>query len=337
MREKRAFVLLTALPPTKGHLNLIRFAQGLAPTTVIIGMQPDEPYRTERVSSIFNAVDPSVDVRYHSEESNQDPESEGFWPYWRSVMTRYGMEPGDYLVASEHYGAKLAEVCDGIFMPYDITRSIYYSKATFARNNPRTYFDTILPEFQPSLIRTITLFGAESTGKTTLSIMLAERINAHWIFEYARPYMIETNQIVTTDCMIGIWNGQRALQEHAKSFRDKPFVIQDTDLFTTVGYWDFWDGQTPSALVRDAISLQSDLYLIASSNIPFEPDPLRFGGDKRESTDQYWIDLCERYNLNYKIIHTTKLEDRLSEAAVWSLRMFDESHDLSYERQFNDA
>ena len=59
---------------------------------------------------------------------------------------------------------------------------------------------------------------------------------------------------------------------------------------------------TPKGLVTDATILKSDLYLITQSNIPFEQDPLRYGGDRRESKDEYWIGLCEGYDLNYRVV-----------------------------------
>ena len=67
--------------------------------------------------------------------------------------------------------------------------------------------------------------------------------------------------------MTAIWYGQRALQEHASVISPSPYVIQDTDLFSTVGYWQFphWQsrlGACPQRLIDDAIRLKSDLYII---------------------------------------------------------------------------
>jgi hypothetical protein len=43
--------------------------------------------------------------------------------------------------------------------------------------------------------------------------------------------------------MTAIWKGQLALQRQAfESTVDAPFIVQDTDLFSTVGYWDNWAG-----------------------------------------------------------------------------------------------
>lgn len=161
----------------------------------------------------------------------------------------------------------------------------------------------------------ITVFGAESTGKTTLSRHLAAKINATWLYEFARPYLELTGAPITPDSMTAIWHGQAVLQSMAPG----DLVVQDTDLFSTVGYWEFphWQpvlGTCPKQLIADATRLKSDLYIITPSTIPFEPDPIRYGGDKREGSDEYWISVCERYRLPYVVLSSTSKEARLAEA-----------------------
>jgi HTH-type transcriptional repressor of NAD biosynthesis genes len=158
----------------------------------------------------------------------------------------------------------------------------------------------------------ITVFGAESTGKTTLSKQLASALQAQWLEEFARPYLEATDGSITSESMTAIWNGQKELQVRARK-TPPSYTVQDTDLFSTVGYWQLPHvrerlGECPSTLVADATRLQSDLYLVAQSNIPFEPDRLRYGGDRRESLDDYWVHLCETYQLPYVVIkaHTPK-------------------------------
>ena len=162
---------------------------------------------------------------------------------------------------------------------------------------------------------TITIFGAESTGKTTLSRKLAVTLGGEWLYEFARPYLELTRAPITPSSMTAIWRGQQVLQ----TMREGPIVVQDTDLFSTVGYWQFphWHdvlGDCPGQLIRDAKQLQSDLYLITPSNIPFEPDPLRYGGDAREGADEYWVAVCEQYQLPYIVLSASDPAARVTEA-----------------------
>lgn len=341
-----AYVLMTAMPPTKGHKALIDFAQRLVvdeggDTIVVLCTQPGEPYVDERYTALREIAHGQEDlfIQQQHETIQQVPDGEddaAFWEMWRSILVdKYYMDPGDFIVASEPYGAKLAEVTGGIFMPFDPKRELCDARATDIRNWPRDNFDKIMPEFQRNMKFTVTLFGAESTGKTTLSRHLSGVINGHWLFEYARPYLETVGTEITTESMTAIWRGQKALQQSAYDLYDKPFIVQDTDLFSTVGYWDFWNMQTPQALIDDAIALKSDLYIITPSNIPFEHDSLRYGGDERESTDQYWIDLCERYGLNYHVL--ARDEDRhamrLWEAELLACKQYDEKFKFDYVRE----
>lgn len=159
----------------------------------------------------------------------------------------------------------------------------------------------------------VTVFGAESTGKTTLSLDLSRSIGSPWFPEFARPYLeCEPDHEVTTERMHKIWYGQRDIQWAAREL-DLIWAIQDTDLWSTVGYWNFWDGNTPELLKSEAEDKKSDLYLITQSNIPFTPDKLRYGGTERESTDRYWINLCERNGLNYHVIQASDRKHRIEE------------------------
>jgi nicotinamide riboside kinase len=232
-------------------------------------------------------------------------------------MESYGFKPGDFVVSSELYGQTLADRLGGIFMPYDPNRELYYTKATNIRNNLDKYFEDILPEFQHNLRSTITIWGAESTGKTTLSKELAWTINGHWLFEWARPYLEAVGPDINVASMTAIWRGQLATQRHARYMYNKPFVVQDTDLFSTVGYWEqpHWAdalGAVPQGLVQDALNTKSDLYIITKSNIPFEEDPLRYGGDHRESPDEYWIEIAKKYDLNYVVLDSSDLFQRVA-------------------------
>jgi HTH-type transcriptional regulator, transcriptional repressor of NAD biosynthesis genes len=335
----RAFVLLTALPPTIGHLQLIRFANELEDEVhVLVCTQPGEPYTQERVETVARAVRDCPRVRVHAfhRPVPQEPgDAADFWPMWRSILRDHGFEDGDTIVASEPYGAPLAEAAGGRFVPYDIHRSITSVRAVDIRRDPIGRFGDVLPEFQSVMVRRITVIGAESTGKTTLSRQLARALPGHWLPEWGRPYL---EQLPTPDVdqerMHVIWRAQLALQRSAGSMLGRPFVVQDTDLFSTVGFWEAWDPATvPPALRADAAAQRSDLYLLTRSDIPFEPDPLRYGGDVRETTDAFWIDLAERCALPLRVIASTSPEDRLAEARELALELFHRTVPIGFERE----
>jgi len=334
---------MTALPPTKGHWRLMQFASHVADEVcVIVGTQPGEPYVQERVNSLSKAATrlPSCRVVNIHETLPQRPHGDpAFWEMWRGFLRDAGCRGvDDFIVASEPYGATLADITGAEFIPFDIAREMTEIRATEIRRDPEQRFAEIMIEFQPYIRQRITITGAESTGKTTLSRQLAEAVNAYWFPEWARPYL---EQLPTPDVddtrMRAIWRGQRALQKQALDLEDRPYIVQDTDLFATVGYWDLWNpGETPPSLVNDAHAGKSELYLITRSNIPFEPDPLRYGIDVRETEDDYWIGLAERHGLNYRVLDETSPEERLESAVKIAREHFTQAVHLDYEREDND-
>lgn len=326
---------MTALPPTYGHLDLIQFAGNLLSVhqvVVFLNTQPEEPMVAERYAALWETLqdlnaqtypDKYV-IEWQNETTQQEPDGddEAFWANWIGNLRRYGYRDGDYIVASEPYGYELAKRANGVFMPYDRDRWSRYTKGTSARNAPfiEKGWAQILPAFRKKLQKKVTIFGAESTGKTTLTKALSD---AYWdigipttkLFEWARPYLEMTDPVVTEEAMHRIHEGQFALQHGAYENVLAPLVLQDTDLYTTIGFWDNWDHQSkPGSIGLSAAMTKSDLYIITPSNIPFEHDILRYGGDERETNDQYWVDICEHYGLNYVVLEESSLADRVGEA-----------------------
>ncbi len=344
-----AWTLMTAMPPTRGHENLLQFTSWVEPNNrskVIICTQPGEPMVNERVRAVKNAAwkTNGIDVIHMHVEILQDPSSPGFWAMWKAIMTNYGFRPGDTFVSSETYGAKLAEILDGKFMIFDPGRELHPAKATLVRDG-KAPFDFIMPDFQPNLRTTVTVFGAESTGKTTLSHDLAAVLDGHWVFEWARPYLEnlaaghgprqsrlgDLGTDINVDSMTDIWHGQYAAQQLAQTWRGKPFIVQDTDLYSTIGYWEqpHWKkelGPVPGKLLADARNTRSDLYLITKANIPFEVDPLRYGGTKQESPDEFWIGIADKYGLNYRILDSNNHLTRES----WGMKYMNEARDAKF-------
>lgn len=330
--NERAWVLVTALPPTTGHGDLISFAARAAQVVhVVLCTQPSEPLTEERHAALL-ALARRPDLgravvvhRIHEELPQEPADAPDFWAMWRGLLRDLGARRGDLVVASEPYGADLASAIGGQFLPYDPCRLVNPAKATRVRDHAIEAFSDLLPEFQPYLRKRVTLFGAESVGKTTMTGRLDELGLAVALPEWARPYL-ELDVVgpdVSAEKMHTIWRGQLAQQlaaEAIASRHGRPFIAQDTDLFSTIGYWllkgaEFGEPEVPPALWADAAKNASDLYIVLGQDaVPFEADPLRYGGDRRESADAFWVDLCERAGLNWVLVDeadTAAREDRV--------------------------
>lgn len=128
----------------------------------------------------------------------------------------------------------------------------------------------------PGLER-IAVFGAESTGKSTLAVALGRRFSAPVVPEFVRGFWdLHQGRIVAED-LDAIARGQRDSEDAAVARADR-LVICDTELLTNVLWADLlFPGQCP-AWVREAAearSRQYALYLLCDTDIPFAPDPQR--------------------------------------------------------------
>lgn len=331
-----AIILMTALVPTLGHKYLIDFARSLVTwrgtVHVIVGSMDKEPVngkdRVDAFRASYNA-DSRVKIHHLHRDVPQEPsEHPDFWNVWRDIVREFvDVKPDDYFVASELYGIDMANVLGCNFMPCNRYRETVPIKGSHVREDLIGNFDYILPLFQKHIRKTVTVFGAESCGKTTMAKWLADDLHGHFVPEWAREYLETVGPEITDDKMRAIIHGQYAIQQTAQNdLYDKAFIFQDTDLFSTLGYYRLWGGGTDDDIdlvTHYAKKTRSDLYIVMNDQIPFEADPLRYGGDKRESQTEFWIDLLEEFNCEYVVVTNTDLRKQRREVASAVINMFD--------------
>jgi len=316
------------MPLTKGHEQLIAFAEAYldyenisaSVLNIIISTRPNEPFNIERVDALQKHHHHKI---YNHDDANapQNPDDslseEEFWTYWKKTIIGFvgKINSDDILFASESYGIKLAEVLGCRFIPFNKSRDLIDISGTQIRKDPIKYFHMISPGFQNVLRQTITFFGPESCGKTTLSRRLAQKMNAHFVPEYARDYLEMVGENITTDKMYDIYIGQLTLQETSDKLKDKPFIFQDTDLLTTIYYYKLWPQYgIPISIYDDFKKTKSDLYILMNDKIPFEKDPLRYGGDKRKTNMQYWKNALIENDCKFHVMESISKKDQFFEA-----------------------
>lgn len=329
-----AIVLMTCLIPTIGHKQLISFASNLVESSgnvqVIVNSTSHEPNNGRaRAESLYQAFhNTNVMIHHLHQDTPQNPEDHhDFWNYWANIVKRYiSPKQSDYFVASEPYGLDMANILNCKFIPYDIYREVLPVKGTTVRNNLFEQFHNVLPEYQYNLKKTVTLFGAESCGKTTMAKRLAKDLNGYFVPEWARGYLETVGPEVTDSKMLDIVEGQYALQETTSNLKDKAWIFQDSDLLSTLGYFKLYGGDKRvgmSNLLAKIKNTFSDLYIVMSDQIPFEEDILRYGGNARESDSKFWIDILNFYDLNYIEVPCMNHEDQ----TIWIKRYLETWYD----------
>lgn len=151
-------------------------------------------------------------------------------------------------------------------------------------------------------IKKIAIVGPESTGKSTMSQLLAKHYKVSWVPEYARYYCENLNAPYTLQDEVNMYYGQVALEDAILTTTESDFIICDTT-FVTVKIWsDAMLGETPQ-LVLDALPKRPyDLYLLMDIDLPWQDDPLRDFPNQREYFMEVWHkELCA-LRANYDVI-----------------------------------
>jgi NadR type nicotinamide-nucleotide adenylyltransferase len=131
----------------------------------------------------------------------------------------------------------------------------------------------------------VVLFGPESSGKTTLSKLLARHYNTVWAPEYARDYLQNkwNNERKTCEIsdMLPIAEGQMKLENKLAKKADR-ILICDTDLLETKVYSEeFYDGFVDPYLEKAALQNTYDLYFLTYIDAPWKKDDLRDRPEQR--------------------------------------------------------
>ncbi|MBX0291096.1 ATP-binding protein [Hymenobacter sp. HSC-4F20] len=139
----------------------------------------------------------------------------------------------------------------------------------------------------------VALTGPESTGKTTLSRLLAEHYRTAWAPEYARQYLEKQGPRYTLADLEEIARGQLDAEASAVATATRlgrPVVFCDTDLLVIKIWAEHAFGQCPDWIKTQMERQHYDLVLLLNVDLPWEPDPLREHPNHR----QYFFELYQR-------------------------------------------
>jgi len=161
-------------------------------------------------------------------------------------------------------------------------------------------------------IKKIAIVGPESTGKSTITQLLAKHYQTLWVSEYARYYCAGLTEPCTLQDELNMFYGQIALEDSILTMADKDFIFCDTT-FLTVKIWsDEMLGETPQVVLDALPERPYDLYLLLDIDLPWQEDPLRDFPHMREHFMEIWHKELKALNANYVVIGGQ--EERLKNA-----------------------
>jgi NadR type nicotinamide-nucleotide adenylyltransferase len=153
------------------------------------------------------------------------------------------------------------------------------------RASPLDHLEWLEPCVRAWFVRRVVLIGAESTGKTTLARMLAERYATEWVPEYGREVWKRRVAGLPLDGPLPAWSSDdfRAIaagqqkREEAAARRANRVLLCDTNAFATGTWHERYLGHRDEAVDEIGRRDRVDLYLLTAADFPFVQDGWRDG------------------------------------------------------------
>ncbi|MFT5429685.1 MAG: HTH-type transcriptional repressor of NAD biosynthesis genes [Myxococcota bacterium] len=278
----RGMILGKFLPPHAGHQYLVEFAAAWCDElTVVVGTLAAEPVDGALRYQWMKELCPTATVVHLTDENPQHPsEHDDFWQIWERSLKRILPELPDLVFASEDYGQPLADVLGARFIPVDIGRTAVAVSGTAVRNDPLAHWDFLPPPVRAHYASRVSIFGPESTGKSTLAAALARHFRTQWVPEYARTFIEATGRAPTEPDMVAIAEGQRA-SESALARQCNRLLICDTDPLATVIWSNVLHGRPNADVTAIATDREYALTLLLDVDVPWVADRVRYCPDDR--------------------------------------------------------
>jgi HTH-type transcriptional repressor of NAD biosynthesis genes len=281
------FVVGKFYPPHRGHKHLIDAARRQCDRLVVLlAHHPSQKIPGELRKAWLEEIHPDCDI--HLVPDTIGPDDTAGWAAF--TIAHLGGRPPDVVFSSEEYGPRFAAAMGCRHVMVDHARSTVPISATRVRQSPLEHLDLLESCVRAYFVRRVVLIGAESTGKTTLAEMLAQRFETTRVPEYGREYwarkvaglsMAGELPPWTSDEFVHIAAEQQRREDVAARVANK-VLICDTNAFATGTWHERYAGVRCAEV--DAIGARDKvhLYLLTEPDFPFVQDGLRDGEHIRD-------------------------------------------------------
>ena len=226
----------------------------------------------------------------------------------------------DAVFASEAYAKPFAEHLSRLFAAVengdsaapvtpvlvDEARRQVAVSGTALRETPQRLAAMVDPRLRLNLPGRIAILGGESSGKSTLTLALAERLNGCAVEEYGRTLWEEKKGDLTFDDMLHIAQTQVAAEDRA-AMAGKPWVICDTSPLTTLFYCMEMFGRADPRLIALA-NRRYDHVIVCEPDFPFVQDGTRRDPAFRSLQHDWYKRALSERNMAYSTVHGTMAE-----------------------------
>ena len=154
------------------------------------------------------------------------------------------------------------------------------------------------------MMRRIAITGPESTGKTSLTMQLAQLYDTAYVPEYARQYLNEHGTQYTYEDVLKMAKGQMELERQMLS-KASEILFADTEMIVYKIWLEFYQWEVPKWMTDYIINSPFDLYLLTDIDLPWVADGQRANPNDRELIFYRFQEELDRVDANYGIISGT--------------------------------
>jgi len=158
-----------------------------------------------------------------------------------------------------------------------------------------------------SKTKKIAIIGPESTGKTDLTIYLANHFGCPYVEEYARDYIAKLKRPYQRFDLLKIAQGQIRLEDQYTEDEGK-LLICDTNLLVIKIWSNYKYGDCDGEILKMMASRNYNLLLLTYIDVPWEYDSQRENEDSRELLWSIYSKEVEASKIPYAVIKGSRVE-----------------------------
>lgn len=143
--------------------------------------------------------------------------------------------------------------------------------------------------------------GAESTGKTSLCMALAEHFGGIWMPEYARHYVEKLHRNYTWNDVVHIASVQIKMEKEYERKSDY-LLFLDTDLVITKVWFEHVWKKCPGWVDHHIARADRLIYLLCDNSLSWEFDPVRENPDIRDALMEKYKSIIIQNNFPYFVV-----------------------------------
>lgn len=243
------------------------------------------------------------------------------------ILKRIGGKKITHFYSSEFYGDHMSKALNALNIQVDPKRYYYDISGQIIRDNPYKYRKFMDPIVYRDLIIKVVFIGAPSTGKSTITEVMAKRFDTVFMPEYGREYweIYQVNRRLEPNQLVEIAEGHMYREEELL-YQANRYLFIDTNSLTTYLFALDYHGYVLPKLesLASKAATDYDLIFLCDDDIEYDDTWDRSGDLKRKTFQKRVIaDLKER-RIPYLILkgnlkdRVKNVEKVLSQFEKWS-------------------